>query len=55
MKKALFAYLATASAALAHPGHAEAGHGVGHIDHIIGLAVVAVIASVVLARLRNRE
>lgn len=57
MKKAIFAYFATATAAMAHPGHGEApGHWLTRPDHILGLVVLAVVGGVVLTQLiRNRD
>ncbi len=56
MKNAIVAYFATATVALAHPGHGEpAGHWLTHGDHIVGFIVLAVVGGLVLARLRSRE
>lgn len=56
MKHAITVYLATATAALAHPGHGEApGHWLTQADHIIGLAVLGIVGGLIFARLRNRE
>lgn len=56
MKKAVFAYFATTTAALAHPGHGEpVGHWISHPDHIVGVIVLAVVGGALFALLRSRE